>query len=308
MLDSYYHFYLLKTWSRDEKRLQCVGYMLPEIVAAMAWTNKFSVDSVNRTITIPYFQGTESDALAEQLHAARTQDRFAVLRSWRDELYPVASLDRSVTMERAGSPLFGIQTFGVHMTAFCRVPHQGMMLWVPCRAANKTYGGMLDNSVAGGIAAGEEPFESMLREAAEEASLPADAVKRSIRAAGTVSYFHVRDARAGGEISLLQPETQYVYDLELGAEVVLKPSDLEVQDFKLCTMGEVTQALRARKFKPNCALVLIDFLIRHGVITAQNEPRYLDIVPRLHRRLTFEELVLGSSKSGTGSADMGATT
>ena len=34
--------------------------------------------------------------------------------------------------------------------------------------------------------------------------------------------------------------------------------------------------------------VLIDFLIRHGIITPENERYYLEIVTRLHGRFNFD--------------------
>lgn len=36
--------------------------------------------------------------------------------------------------------------------------------------------------------------------------------------------------------------------------------------------------IAAGEFKPNCALVLIHFLIQRGFITAESEPDYLDII------------------------------
>jgi 8-oxo-dGTP pyrophosphatase MutT (NUDIX family) len=63
------------------------------------------------------------------------------------------------------------------MTAYVRAK-EGVKFWVPRRARNKqTYGGMLDNTVAGGISTGEVPFECLVREASEEASLPEDLVR-----------------------------------------------------------------------------------------------------------------------------------
>ena len=35
-------------------------------------------------------------------------------------------------------------------------------------------------------------------------------------------------------------------------------------------------------FKFNCALVVIDFLIRHGLLTPDDEPDYLRLVSGLH--------------------------
>jgi hypothetical protein len=52
-------------------------------------------------------------------------------------------------MERSATPLFGVVTYGVHMTVY--VPptqSQPMKIWTPKRSENKpTFPGMLDNSV-----------------------------------------------------------------------------------------------------------------------------------------------------------------
>jgi hypothetical protein len=41
------------------------------------------------------------------------------------------------------------------------------------------------------------------------------------------------------------------------------------------------------EFKPSCAAVMMDFFVRHGFITAENEVDYVEIVSRLHRKLPF---------------------
>jgi 8-oxo-dGTP pyrophosphatase MutT (NUDIX family) len=97
----------------------------------------------------------------------------------------------------------------------------------------------------------------------------------------------VRDKRAGGETGLCQPECQYVYDLELSEDVVPVPDDNEAEDFRLLSVEEVREALAAGKFKPNCAVVLVDFFVRHGFLTPENEPEYIEVVSRMHRRLEF---------------------
>lgn len=38
-------------------------------------------------------------------------------------------------------------------------------------------------------------------------------------------------------------------------------------------------------FKPNCALVVLDFLIRNGFVSPDNEPHYVDFVCGLHSTL-----------------------
>lgn len=156
------------------------------------------------------------------------------MKGWRDELYPVYGVGNELlyTVERSASVLFGTTSYGVHMTCFVRdlTASYGMKIWVPRRAKSKsTYGGMLDNTVAGGITVGEDKFESLVREADEEASLPEEVVRRGARQAESITYIHVRDERAGGETGLVQPECQFVYDLELPVDVVPKPNDTEVE-------------------------------------------------------------------------------
>lgn len=267
--------------------------MLPSTVEALSWPEQWAVDSHARTVTISSLAGNNaakrSLLVAQTMANARDEGIFRVLKGWRNELYPVygANGELLLDIERAASPLFGVVTYGVHMTAYVRTK-EGIKLWVPKRARNKqTYGGMLDNTVAGGISTGEEPFECLVREASEEASLPENLVRKGARAAGTVTYFYVRDQRAGGETGLLQPECQYVYDLEVGDDVLPRPGDSEVEDFYLWTVEEVQRALGKGEFKPNCALVLLDFFVRHGIITQVNEKDYIEIVSRLHRKLEF---------------------
>jgi 8-oxo-dGTP pyrophosphatase MutT (NUDIX family) len=149
---------------------------------------------------------------------------------------------------------------------------------------------MLDNAVAGGIASGESPFESLVRECGEEASLDEELVRTRAKACGTVTYWYIRDERAGGETNLMQPEVQYVYDLELPEGTTPKPGDDEVEEFYLWSVEEVQEAMRKGEFKPNCAMVVLDFLIRHGILTTESERDYIEIVSRLHRKLEFPTL------------------
>ena len=279
-----------------------LGYILPSVAAVFKGLPDWEVDDTGRSLTLLTGKTEEerSRVVAMTCQALRATEHFKVLKGWRDELYPVYGPNRELlfSIERAASALFGIVTYGCHMTAYTRSKRpkseaeaggekEELKIWVPRRAATKqTYGGMLDNTVAGGIATGESAFESMVRESAEEASLPEDLVRSKAKAVGTVMYFHIRDRRAGGETRLLQPECQYVYDLELPESVVPKPSDDEVEGFELKSLDEVKDALAAGEFKPNCALVLLDFFVRHGIITAEDKD-YIEIVARLHRRLEF---------------------
>ncbi|KPI38534.1 uncharacterized protein AB675_4210 [Cyphellophora attinorum] len=271
-----------------------LGYVTPNIAGRLPLDKHWSVDHVNHTLMFqPQNASTleqRNAILAEYLQQVRQQHVFKVLDGWRDELYPIYGPNRELilSMERSASALFGVVTYGVHMTAYVASDSEGgMKIWAPRRAETKqTYPGMMDNTVAGGLSTGEEPLECLIRECEEEASIPEN-IARQAKACGTLTYFHIRDARAGGETELCQPECQYVYDLKLPSDFVPKPGDDEAIDFRLLSIAEVQEALADGKFKPNCALLLVEFLIRHGFLTPEGEPDYIDIVSRLHRKMEF---------------------
>lgn len=126
---------------------------------------------------------------------------------WRGEMYPIyrnpfgkndAPLDEATEdtlnyafrMERAACALFGAVTYGVHMSVYLEDPQCGCRIWVPKRAKTKqTWPGFYDNSVAGGISAGLGPFESLVKESMEEASIAEDIVRKHVKSVGSISYF-----------------------------------------------------------------------------------------------------------------------
>lgn len=223
----------------------------------------------------------------------REKEAFEVLKGWRDEQYSVYGKGGEVlfTLERAACALFGLVTYGAHLNAY--IPADGtnpIRMWCPRRAKNKaTFPGMLDNSVAGGISNGLSAYETIIKEAGEEASIPEDTARALVHCVGAISYIYV-DGTVESGAGYVQPEVQYVYDLPLTskfADLKLRPNDGEAEDFKLWTLDQVREEMLRGNFKPNCAAVIIDFMIRHGYITPENEPQYLNLIKRLHRSLPF---------------------
>ena len=275
------------------------GYVPEWVVETMPWDGLWTVDYTLKRVTPAPSKGkmtSQNEVISSTLSRAKELKKFKLLNGWRNELYPIlghkSGTEKNISIERSASPLFGINTYGVHMTVYTYTD-RGMNIWVPRRAASKqTYGGWLDNTVAGGLATGEMPFKCLIREASEEASLSDQLVRSNAKACGTVSYFHIRDDQAGGEAGLLQPECQYVYDMEVGPNVKPKPNDSEVEIFYLWTVDEVKRHLAMGDFKPNCALVLLDFFVRHGILTAENEKHYIEIISRLHRKLPFSTTLM----------------
>lgn len=211
-----------------------------------------------------------------------------------------------VQLRRSAAPLLGIANRGAHMTVYTRDAETGAYrFWVPRRSAHlATYPGMLDNTVAGGVRAEESPRECILHESDEEASLPADFVDQHARAVGAVTYVTQTGSGGGREsgsgsdaqtqvggydAGLCVPDVIYCYDLEVPAAqadvVVPAPRDDEVEQFYLWSLDETRDAMARGEFKPNTALVLLDFFIRHGILTEENEPDFVEIQARLHRRL-----------------------
>lgn len=69
------------------------------------------------------------------------------------------------------------------------------------------------------------------------------------------------------------------------------PSDSEVESVSLFTVEEVLQALAQRLFKPNSAIVVVEFHIHHKIVTWENEPRYFQILSHLYRKFEFPVLI-----------------
>lgn len=199
----------------------------------------------------------------------------------RGEDYPAApAFGRTplLLIDRAVVSWFGVRAYGVHLNGFVRT-QDGLKLWIGKRAADKSVApGKLDNIVAGGQPADLGLFENLRKEAREEADLPGWVTDRA-RSVGAITYCF--ETEHG-----LKPDTLFVYDLEIPAGVVPRNTDGEIDSFHLMKVEEVLERVRATDdFKFNVNLVLIDFGIRHGLISPESEPDYLDILRRLRSPL-----------------------
>ncbi|WP_246422307.1 NUDIX hydrolase [Roseospira visakhapatnamensis] len=180
------------------------------------------------------------------------------------------------TLDRAHVAALGVRAYGVHLNGYVRRP-DGLFLWVARRAAGRGVApGKLDNMVAGGHAAGLTLWRTLEKECAEEAGIGPALVRRA-RPAGLVSY--CRETSPG-----LRPDTLFVFDLEVPADVEPRNTDGEISDFMLWSVDKVLETVRVTEaFKFNVPLVILDFAIRHGLLTADAEPEYCDIVQGLRR-------------------------
>lgn len=213
-------------------------------------------------------------AVAEILASLRAKGE---IRGWRDEPYPVAVSFSSaplMTLERAAVPLFGVMAFGVHLNGVVG-GRADLRMWVAKRSLSKPTGpGKLDQLVAGGQPAGVSLVDNLIKECAEEAAIPPDLARKAVPI-GAVSY--VTERPEG-----LRRDVLFNYDLELPEEFAPDNTDGEVDSFQLWPIARVIETVRdSDRFKFNCALVVIDFLIRRGLI-APDHPDYLALLRGLH--------------------------
>ena len=257
-------------------RVGCVKHAFAEMLSQ--WPEVFRIEEHGVTLAA----SLDADGVPA---AARTQAVGEVLASlrakghiegWRDELYPVNrswSEPALLLIERAAVPWLGVRGYGVHMNGYVRGAN-GSSMWIARRSLSKPTGpGKLDQIVAGGQPADIGLFDNMMKECEEEAGIPLG-IARHARAVGAISY--ALETSVG-----FRPDLIFNFDLQLPEDFSPLNTDGEVEEFYLWPMERVMETVHdSDAFKFNCALVIIDFLVRHGYIAA-DDPHYGDIVEGL---------------------------
>ena len=138
-------------------------------------------------------------------------------------------------------------------------------LWIARRAADRyAFPNRLDNIVAGGLPHRIGLLENLIKECQEEADMPPELAAKA-KPVGSVSY------QCEGKLGVTVG-TLFCYDLRLPSSFEPRCNDGEVAAFELLPVEEVAKIVReSEQFKPNCNLVVIDFLIRHGFIDLQDK-------------------------------------
>jgi hypothetical protein len=195
---------------------------------------------------------------------------------WRDEVFAVTPRWGEAplfTLDRGAVSFFGVRAHGVHMNGYRRIRDR-IWLWIGRRNPVKLVApGKLDNLVAGGIGGGLGALATLVKEAGEEASVPAALIAKA-HAAGAVTY--KMEVPQG-----LRDDVLFVYDLETPADFVPRNTDGEIVEFMLLEAREALARVRdTDDFKFNVNLILIDFAVRHGLVTPE-EPEYLALVAGL---------------------------
>jgi 8-oxo-dGTP pyrophosphatase MutT (NUDIX family) len=199
---------------------------------------------------------------------------------WRNETFDVAprwGMPPVFRLDRGAVPFFGTRAYGVHLNGHLGAG-DGLCLWVGRRSPDKQVApDKLDNLVAGGIGNGHGIDETLVKEAEEEAAIPAGLIKHAVPV-GAVSYR--METRLG-----IRDDVLFVYDLVTPPDFVPENRDGEIIHFELMQASEILERVRATSdFKFNVNLVILDFAVRHGLLRI-DDPEYLDVATGLHRPL-----------------------
>jgi 8-oxo-dGTP pyrophosphatase MutT (NUDIX family) len=229
-----------------------------------------------------------SRVVQEVLESLRDQDLVPALGGWRNEPFAVRQDFHSppeLIMERAAGVLFGAPAYGVFLNGYtCQDDDENHIdidsgkpthVWIGRRAKNKaTWPGRLDSLAAGGLAAGMLPRQAMMQECQEEAGICKEALLDKIQAVSAVSYTGYNEDMWG-----LKRDVLFCFDLQLPPDFEPVPVDGEVDSFEKMSIATIMDLLQKpvcedddsdNEWKPNVGVVLIDFLLRHGAIDADD--------------------------------------
>ena len=276
---------------------QVLGKVRPRLAQLLcdAQPNVFELEDDRRRLVLSETIAPTCEARTEAIASVmETLRETGVVEGWRNELYPIASQfgqDPVVLVERAAVPYLGALEYGVHMNGIISTspddssssnrstPGAPTKLWMARRSATKSkYPGMVDHLVAGGQPAGLSLWENAVKECQEEAGLSADLARAGLRPVGAVSYETYSDRTETVARAVL-----FTYDLYVPADFVPTPVDGEVQAFFPWTVDQMVESLHpdyADPLKPNCYLVMIDWLLRHGHVSPDT-PGYLQVLKAL---------------------------
>ena len=228
---------------------QAVGLVLPDDAAALC---RLGAERTAWGVAL------EADALQPAARALAEAGRFV----WRGEdfdVFPDAGGRAVARVDRGALPTLGIAATGAHLNGLVR-RGDGWHLWVARRSAAKLLDpGKLDHLAAGGVPAGLDAAQTLVKEAEEEAGIP-PALSAQARQVATIGY--ALDRPEG-----LRRDRIHCFDLVLPDNFQPVAVDGEVESFALWPLDKAISRVRhTDDFKFNVNLALIDLGLRLGAI------------------------------------------
>jgi len=255
---------------------QQVGYIRQSFAQHLKqWPDFFSVSALEVVFIAKQNEPkTNSDIFLGVLQSLVDQGVIGYLHGEQYVVTPDTRENGLFQIDRAVAAYFGVKAFGQHLNAVLKRA-DGDYMWISQRAQDRMiYPGMLDNLAAGGLPDGIGLAENLAKECFEEAGINASLAKQA-KPVSAITY-NAESERG------YKPDTLYCYDLVVPESFQPVCTDGEVEGFYLMPIEEViARVYDTEDFKPNCNLVIIDFLLRHGYIDP-NDKGYLALVQGLH--------------------------
>jgi len=252
-------------------REHALGWLRPSFADLLRrWPHVFDVNPA--FVTLRAKPDTVAGRTAALDEVTRQLAKDGVIRGWRDEQVRIShhyAAPEVLRLERAASRHFGTVSYGAHLNAFARV--NGLTnVWIARRSPNKSIDpDRLDNLVGGRIAADATVDETLRKESWEEASIP----PALLEGVACVSAVRVEYSVPEG----LHREILFVHDLWLPGDFKPANQDGEVADIRRVPLEEVLQQILAGEFTMDAGTVMIDGLLRQGLVPPE-DPLYLEVL------------------------------
>jgi len=221
-------------------------------------------------------------------------------------------------INRNTAPYLGIDNVGVHLHCYVceheqtagddscnninnkKPPIKG--LWLQKRAPTKSHHpNCWDPTAAGGQPADLSLVDNVAKEAQEEAGVPPDWILRNdssntTNASPDILFSdHTHDpltiTTAKPDGTCLKRSLYYSCDLQVPRDWTPIPVDGEVSEFKLYSMQEMEEELRfGNSVRPAMRAVLLDFMMRHGVLKEKQNFKELKDAMRRERLILWQQV------------------
>ncbi|KAH8596156.1 hypothetical protein B0O99DRAFT_707325 [Bisporella sp. PMI_857] len=294
-VDNYYHF-------RIASSPITLGYVLPVVAGVIVGQPGWECDtnSMPRTLTLVACDEKSRTETVKKILATIREGRFLKLGPDHEsgDVQSVfdANGDPVMVAEPAAISLLGLVAYRVS-TVLYTTKHWNKLpsIWVYYDGQPR-FQAVKSNR----IVAHMPPAEALLKHGKDHIDLkkfittkiPEEVLGASgcAKSAGTVTWFGIFDGDDEWEKGLLAPTIHYVYDVEVprgkqfntGGHNDCSWTEYNAEDVKtLLIEGQIENGTFGH------GLVLLDFMVRHGIVNAENDPHFAHLIPRLHRQLEF---------------------